>query len=104
MLTEIMSNELAEKVFHTNTPAAILFSSTYCGTCKKVTARIETIAGGYGKINFFKLDVTKNPQDLAQYQILHIPTLVFFKGHDELDRMNGDITEDKIKEGLNKLI
>jgi thioredoxin-like negative regulator of GroEL len=104
MLTEITDGDFDEKITRAAASSAILFSSAYCGTCKKVAARMEFLAGNYGKINFFKLDITNGPQKAGQYQIMHLPTLVFLKGNNELDRLSGDISENNIKDGLEKLI
>lgn len=100
MLTEFADSNLDENVKET---AAVIFSSPYCGTCKKVTPRLESVSGSYEKVKFGKVDVMKNQLKAGEYQVMHLPTIVFFKDGQEQGRLSGDVSEDEIKQKLEKL-
>lgn len=59
-------------------PAIIDFYATWCGPCKQIAPRLETIAQEYeGKINVYKIDVDKEPALAKAFGIRSIPTLLF---------------------------
>lgn len=82
----------------------IVFSSPYCSTCKKVVPRVESLVGTYEKLRLLKVDITTNPPKAAEYQVMHIPTIVFFKDNKEINRLSGDIVEKEIKDQLEQLL
>lgn len=96
MLMEITDNNFDEKVMNSSFPFVILFSSPWCGVCKRVLPRMDSISGKYDRLNFGKIDITENPQKPSEFNVRSIPTIIIFKGNEEKDRIIGDVSEDKL--------
>ena len=66
--------------------------TTWCGPCKMIGPIVEEIAGDYdGKAVIGKVDVDSNPEVAAKFGIRSIPTLLFFKGGEIVDKQVGAV-------------
>ncbi len=77
------------------------FFATWCGPCKMMSPIVEKLAEEYDeKALVGKVD-TDNETDTAQkYGIFSIPTLIFFKNGQEIERKVGVTPEAEIREIL----
>lgn len=73
------------------------FFATWCGPCKILTPILEQAADNCPEINFYKVDIDEDPSLAERYQIMTVPTLLFFKGDQMVDKSIGVISEDQIK-------
>jgi thioredoxin 1 len=56
------------------------FFAEWCGPCHALSPILDDIATKYeGRVKTFKVDVDASPQIAARYQIMSIPTIIFFK-------------------------
>lgn len=75
-----------------NTPVLVDFTATWCGPCKMMAPILEQVAGELGNtVKIVKVDVDKNPQAAAHFQIQGVPTLILFKEGKTLWRQSGVI-------------
>ena len=65
--------------------------AVWCGPCRMVAPVVEELATEYGEqgLRVGKLDVDENPQTAARYGIRSIPTILFFRGGEVVDRIVG---------------
>jgi len=105
MATVVNAQNFDEEVTKSTVPVMIDFYADWCGPCKMLMPIVEELAGELeGKAKIVKLDVDAS-QDLAQkYGVMSIPTLVFVKNGEEVDRVTGAIPKDAIQEKLNALM
>jgi thioredoxin 1 len=62
----------------------------WCGPCRMLTPTIEALAKDYkGKITFAKMDTDQSPKTAMALSIHSIPTIIFFKGGKQVERMTG---------------
>ncbi|MBA3986583.1 MAG: thioredoxin fold domain-containing protein, partial [Flavobacteriales bacterium] len=74
-----------------------------CGPCKMIGPLVEELAGDYeGKAVIGKVDVDANPAVAQQFGIRSIPTLLFFKGGEIVDRQVGAVPKAVLAQKLDK--
>ncbi|HIU88759.1 MAG TPA: thioredoxin [Candidatus Caccomonas pullistercoris] len=89
MEVEIKNNNL-EELTAAGLPVVLDFYATWCGPCKKIAPIIEELATEFdGKIAVGKCDVDENDEIAAQYGIRNIPTVLFIKDGQVVDKHVG---------------
>jgi thioredoxin 1 len=79
-----------ELVLNSDKPVLVDFWATWCGPCKIIAPTVEEIAKDYdGRAVVAKLDVDKAKETAIQYEVSSIPTLIVFKGGEEVSRIVG---------------
>ena len=86
-------------------PLVIDFSATWCGPCKKIGPIIEKLAGEYdGRVNICKCDVDENDELTSLYSIRNVPTVLFIKNGEVVDKHVGAAPESTFVEKINNLL
>ena len=89
MEIEIKNNNL-EELTAAGLPVVLDFYATWCGPCTKIAPIIEELAAEFdGKIAVGKCDVDENDEIAAQYGIRNIPTVLFIKDGQVVDKHVG---------------
>jgi thioredoxin len=78
----------------------LYFSATWCGPCKNFKPIMESVSNSI-PVQF--VDVDQNPTLSAQYNIKSIPTLVFLKDGQEINKKPGVLSESQVKEIWNQI-
>jgi thioredoxin 1 len=79
-----------QEMINDETPLLVDFSAEWCGPCKMMAPILKEVAGQMGEaVRIIKVDVDKNPQAAAAYQIQGVPTLILFKKGKQLWRQSG---------------
>lgn len=104
MALEINSANFNE-LMASDQPVVIDFWAEWCGPCRMIAPIIEELAHDYeGKAIIGKCDVDSNDTIAAQFAIRNIPTIIFVKGGQVVDKQVGATTKAALAEKLNKLL
>lgn len=103
--TEMALQNLTEATFDAAVNAAPLAMvdvwATWCGPCKMMGPVIDKIAEEYdGKVLVGKVDADEEMEIAQRFSISSIPTIIFFKNGEEIDRKVGVQPESAIKKIL----
>ncbi len=77
----------------------------WCGPCRMIAPIVEELANEYaGKVAFAKVDVDQAPNISRQYHVSSIPTLLFFKNGEMIDRQVGALPKHALKARVDALL
>lgn len=100
-----ITNENFESLKNGELPLVIDFWATWCGPCRMVAPIISELAEKYdGKIVVGKCDVEEAEDVAMEFRIRNIPTVVFMKGGEVVDKMVGAASKDKFEEKFQALL
>lgn len=91
-----------EQLVNGDKPVVVDFWAEWCGPCRMITPIIEELAHEYeGKAVIGKVNVDENDEITGQYGIRNIPTILYFKNGEVVDKFVGaaqkSVLEDKLK-------
>lgn len=105
MAIEVTETNFDEKVVQSEVPVVVDLWAEWCGPCKLLTPIMEEMSTEYeGKALITKVDVDNNPGIAAKYGVRNIPTVLFFKGGEVVDKQVGAVPKDKLTEKLDSLL
>ena len=86
-------------------PMVLDFWAEWCGPCRMVSPIIDELANEYaGRVNIGKMNVDENDDVVAQFGIRNIPTVLFFKDGQMVDKIVGAMPKDKFVEKIESLL
>ncbi len=90
MAIEVTDANFEEVVLKSEIPVLVDFWAEWCGPCRMVAPVVEELSHDYeGKILVTKVDVDSNPNTAMQFGIRNIPTILFIKGGEIVDKHVG---------------
>ena len=92
MTVEVNDSNFEEVVLKSDKLVIIDFWAEWCGPCRMVAPIIEEISEEYeGKVLVAKVDVDSNPGISSKLGIRNIPTVMFFKDGEMVDKQVGAV-------------
>lgn len=105
MALELTDANFEENVLKSDKPALVDFWAVWCGPCRMVGPLVEEIANEYeGKAVVGKVDVDNNPEVAAKYGIRNIPTILFMKDGEIVDKQVGAVSKDVLAQKLDAMM
>ena len=99
-----ITTENLESYLNGELPLVVDLWATWCGPCKMIAPVISELAAEYdGKIVVGKCDVEENDDVAAEFGVRNIPTVLFFKGGQPVDKNVGAAPKKVFVEKLEKL-
>jgi len=100
-----ITKENFESLKNGQQPLVVDFWATWCGPCRMIAPIVAELAKEYdGRIVVGKCDVEENDELAMEFGIRNIPTILFFKGGEVVDKLVGAVSKAKLEEKFQALL
>lgn len=92
-------NNFEKEVIQSDLPVLVDFYADWCGPCKMMAPIVDELASQYeGKVKVGKLNVDNSQEIAAEFRVMSIPTLIYFKNGKPAQTMVGVVAKQKLEE------
>lgn len=100
MIREITKSNFEEEVLKSEKLVLVDLYAEWCGPCKMVAPIIKELAEEYKDIVVCKVDVDNNTEIASKYNIRNIPTILFIKDGQVVDKLVGSVQKKQFVEKI----
>ncbi|MDH4229450.1 MAG: thioredoxin [Nitrospirota bacterium] len=94
----VSSAEFDQEVLQAGTLVMVDFWAPWCGPCKMIAPTVDALAKEYeGRCKVVKVNTDENQDVATRYQVMGIPTLLFIKNGQQVDRVVGAASSQQLK-------
>jgi thioredoxin 1 len=86
------------KEMHGSDLTMVDFWAPWCGPCKMMKPILESVEEDNPRVKLIKINVDESPDLAGQFNVRNIPTVVFFRGDDEIQRAIGIKQKNQLQE------
>ncbi len=102
---DVTHDNFTDKVLHALNLVVVNFSSETSNACKIQEPEFEAISKEYhDKVTFARLNVTGQNNFTSQWNVDSVPTLIFFKGGNEIYRITGIVMRNKLRRQIEGIL
>ena len=104
-VTEVTDATFEDIVLKSDVPVMVDLWAVWCGPCRMIHPIIEELSEEFaGKALMTKLDVDTNRETAMKYGIRNIPTVLFIKNGEVVDKQVGAVPKKKFQEKLEAIL
>ena len=105
MALEFTDANFDELALKSDKPVLVDFWAEWCGPCRMIAPLVEELAAEYeGKALIGKVDVDNNPGIASKFGIRNIPTILFIKNGEIVDKQVGAVPKNVLASKLEALL
>ena len=100
-----VTNDNVKEFMATELPIVLDFSATWCGPCKQLAPIIDELSNEYaGRIAVGKCDIEEADDLTAEYGIRNVPTVIFIKNGQVVDKFVGSKSKGDVQAKFEALL
>ena len=100
-----INKENVQEVLSSELPVVIDFWAEWCGPCRMMSPIVDELADAYeGRVLIAKCDVEENDELTMKYGVRNIPTIIFLKKGELVDKQVGACSKEALAAKVEKLL
>ncbi len=105
-MSEILNESNFDEFLKNNKNVVVDFFAEWCGPCKMLGPLMDEIAEEYQgqEVKIVKVNIEESPAIAQKFNVMSIPTLIYFQSGEIKDVAIGLMPKDQIKERIDSLI
>jgi len=98
-----ITKEIFDEISKEDKLIVLDFHADWCGPCKTIAPIIEELSNQYPDVHIGKVNVDDNPELSTMFGIRNIPTVLFIKGGQVVDKQIGSAQKNAYEDKITKL-
>ena len=95
----------AREVLESPLPVLLDCWAAWCGPCGALSPIIDEVARNHaGRLKVAKLNVDQNPGTASRYNVMSIPTMLFFRDGKVVDNAAGALPRQEVEQMVNRFL
>ncbi len=95
---EIKASDFEAEVINSKIPVLVDFYADWCGPCKMLAPVLGEFEKKHtGEVKLCKVNIDREPQLAARFNVMSIPTLIVFRGGSAVNQSVGYISADEVE-------